>query len=141
LYFRRQKTAAVKPTALFLALYILLGACFPRSDFGQLTKIGHLVAHYQKHYLLAQEQSASLSFLDFFKAHFIYPERFHDPIKHDHGNLPLHTLNPSITLSLQPNLPEISASPAVEKQKPSIFVADPDLPEFIRLLFRPPLAA
>lgn len=91
----------LQSTALFLAFYLLLGSCIPRSDYSQLGHLADLRAHFLEHQAEAIEAGETISFFDFLYIHFIDTNQ-HTDTNHeeDHQQLPLQSFNSVVSFIL-----------------------------------------
>lgn len=122
-----------------MALYMLVGSFFPRTDFSQLVKVANVVEHYRQHQADQRFGDAQLSLRQFFEIHFIAPNEHQEFPGHEHGDLPFHTVNTSqhFTADAFPGLPRIErVSIRIVHQ---FFYAVVSLSNFSDGIFHPPI--
>ena len=78
-------------------LYILIfqfssGACIPKTDFSQLTKLSFLIEHYQLHVEEAKLLGESFDVFDFVYLHYINTDEHVPMDNHNHEDLPFKSL-------------------------------------------------
>lgn len=128
----------------FVYLWLLLfsvGAWLPRYDFGQLTKVGDLLLHFEEHRAEALSQDQSLSLEQFLRMHFIQQDPAHeDRDAHKHSDLPFQNISTSIVLFVVGPPAWSAPLPVVHKRiverVPQVLSYD-----FSRFIFRPPSRA
>ncbi len=86
--------------ALFMAIYLSIGACIPNSDFGQLMHIDDLAIHYSQHKAEAEAIGENITFYEFLYLHFISEDDHDHDTPTDHGSLPLQNIVSPISLFL-----------------------------------------
>ena len=83
----------MKAMAMTLAVYLLLGSLFPRTDFSQLPRVAFAIQHLQQH---LQEERASgevRSVWEFAVKHFFNPQDHAPGHEQEHSQLPLQSVN------------------------------------------------
>ncbi len=92
-----------------MALYMLVGSLFPRTDFSQLVKVGNVVEHYRQHQADWRFSGEQLSLVQFLEIHFIAQDEHQQFPGHEHSDLPFHTVNTSqhYMVDTYPGLPHL----------------------------------
>jgi hypothetical protein len=116
----------LKPIAIILAFYLLLGSIFPRTDFSQLLRLADLAEHFSEHQAEAVANGQDVSWWNFLKIHFLHTDHDHQEGGDQHANLPFHSMDSSIAFNL------LCFSPKPPEQV--LASADSDLP-FYRTTF------
>ncbi len=123
--------------ALFIALYLLLGSCFPGSDYSQLGKIKGLIEHYQEHKALAGSQETG--FFEFLQDHFFSTGTHEHSDEKGHADLPFYQLGNGLTMvHLQYSLPVISFSKLIRIIIDFPYLSAKGL-QYVALVFQPPI--
>lgn len=81
-----------------LIIFFIIGACIPRHDFSQLTKINGLMQHYTVHQKEAQSLKQAVSFIDFIYLHYINCEEHQHDNTSEHENLPFQIVGSTMVL-------------------------------------------
>lgn len=128
----------------FVYLWLFLfsvGAWLPRYDFGQLTKVGDLLLHFEEHRAEALSQDQSLTLEQFLRLHFVNQDPAHeDRDAHKHSDLPFQNISTSIVLFVV-GTPTWSVPLPVVLQRIVERVPRGLSYDFARLIFRPPSLA
>ncbi len=129
----------MKLSAFIMAIYLLVGSCFPKGDFTQFLRLAELSQHYRLHIEESASNGREVSFLRFLQMHYTNTQAHESNEEHDHHNLPFHQINSSFDqiIPLSWTMTELTP-PGKEKSAPVSFCSF-YLQDFPNSIFHPPI--
>ncbi len=125
--------------AYILAVYFLIGSCFPNGDYTQLIRLAELGSHYRLHIQETALSGGEVSFWNFFEMHYINTRVHESNQEHDHHNLPFHQIDSSFDQIINLSLAQASLVPLkCERNQPVSFCGF-YLRGFANNIFQPPI--
>ncbi|MEL6124669.1 MAG: hypothetical protein AAFR14_13220, partial [Bacteroidota bacterium] len=116
----------------------IIGACIPRTDFGQLGQLPHLIEHYNIHQEEMAREGSRISIGEFLYIHFIAGDDHAHPDEEEHQSLPLYSTTGGMLLFTKSTF-DMAAPLPVSTQKTVVSFYASVLPlDFIFKIFHPP---